>query len=82
MRRDIAAGTLTDLFPEFDVTATRFDAGVWALYPSRSYLPQRVRAMLDFLRGHLARPDPSHMPEMGMLRRGAGASRKGAFEAL
>ncbi len=83
VRRDIAAGALTDLFPEFDVTATRFDAGVWALYPSRSYLPQRVRAMLDFLRGHLARPDPSHMPEMGDAPAGVPEHPgRGAFEAL
>jgi len=52
--RDIADGTLVDLYPAFDVTATRFDAGIWALYPSRSYLPQRVRVMLDFLRERLA----------------------------
>lgn len=52
--QDTMNGNLVDLFPEFEVTATSFDAGVWALYPSRSYLPQRVRVVLDFLREHLA----------------------------
>ena len=52
--QNIKSGTLIDLFPEFEVTATSFDAGVWALYPSRSHLPQRVRVMLDFLRERLA----------------------------
>lgn len=50
--RNILDGTLIDLFPHLDVAATRFDAGVWALYPSRAYLPLRVRATLDFLRKH------------------------------
>lgn len=53
--RDLASGALVDLFPDHDVTATSFDSGVWALYPSRAYLPQRVRAMIDFLRARLAK---------------------------
>lgn len=52
---DIAAGRLVDLFPGWDCTATSFDTGVWALYPSRAYLPRKVRAMIDFLRPRLAK---------------------------
>ncbi|MFZ5748639.1 MAG: LysR family transcriptional regulator [Pseudomonadota bacterium] len=47
---DLAKGTLVDLFPEHQVTATTFDTAVWAVYPSRSFLPQKVRVMIDFLR--------------------------------
>jgi DNA-binding transcriptional LysR family regulator len=47
-------GQLTDLFPGYDVTATSFDTGVWLLYPSRNYLPAKVRAMIEFLRERLA----------------------------
>ena len=50
---DIAKGRLVDLFPDHDCTATEFDTGAWALYPSRSYLPHKVRAMIDFLRERL-----------------------------
>ncbi|WP_265519816.1 hypothetical protein [Nitratireductor luteus] len=32
------------------VTATTFDTAAWLVYPSRSYLPEKVRAMIDFLR--------------------------------
>jgi DNA-binding transcriptional LysR family regulator len=46
----VAAGKLVDLFPDYSVTATTFDTGVWLLYPSRNYLPGKVRAMIDFLR--------------------------------
>lgn len=51
---DIATGALTNLFPDHDCTATEFDTGAWALYPSRAYLPQKVRVMIDFLRAKLA----------------------------
>lgn len=47
---DIATGRLVDLFPDHDCTATEFDTGAWALYPSRSFLPRKVRVMIDFLR--------------------------------
>jgi DNA-binding transcriptional LysR family regulator len=47
---DIAAGRLVDLFPKHQVTATTFETAVWLLYPSRSFLPGKVRAMIDFLK--------------------------------
>ena len=52
--RDFQAGRLIDLFPDFECTATDFDTGAWALYPSRSFLPRKVRVMIDFLRKTLA----------------------------
>jgi len=56
VNRDIAAGTLIDLFPDHDCTATTFDTAAWALYPSRSYLPRKVRVAIDFLKKSLAVP--------------------------
>ncbi|WP_169543609.1 LysR family transcriptional regulator [Sneathiella aquimaris] len=50
VRDDLKKGTLIDLFPHYSVTATNFSTAVWALYPSRHYVPAKVRAMLDFLR--------------------------------
>jgi DNA-binding transcriptional LysR family regulator len=47
---DCAAGRLVDLFPDLEATATNFDSAVWLLYPSRAYLPRRVRAVIDFLK--------------------------------
>ncbi|MCA8931697.1 MAG: substrate binding domain-containing protein, partial [Rhodospirillaceae bacterium] len=52
---DIADGRLVDLFPSHRVTATSFETAVWLIYPSRAYLPQKVRAMIDFLRGAVPR---------------------------
>lgn len=46
----IAHGRLVDLFPGHRVTATSFDTAAWLVYPSRAYLPGKVRAMVEFLR--------------------------------
>lgn len=47
---DIAQGRLVDLFPTHKVTAATTEIAAWLLYPSKSFLPQKVRAMIDFLR--------------------------------
>lgn len=52
---ELAEGALIDLFPAYECAATEFDAGAWAIYPSRSYLPQKVRVMIDFMREKLSR---------------------------
>ncbi|MDJ0945949.1 MAG: LysR family transcriptional regulator [Kiloniellales bacterium] len=59
---DIAAGRLVDLFPGHRVTATDFDTAAWLLYPSRAYLPLKVRAFVDFLKVRL-RPGGLSAPE-------------------
>jgi DNA-binding transcriptional LysR family regulator len=50
---DVAAGRLVRLLPEWDVAATSFETAAWIVYPSRSFLPAKVRAMIDFLRERL-----------------------------
>lgn len=50
---DIAQGRLIDLFPGYQVTATDFETAAWLLYPSRAYLPNKVRVMIDFLKQNL-----------------------------
>ncbi len=50
---DIEQGGLVDLFPEWRAAASSFDSAIWLLYPSRHYLPVRVRMTIDFLRQYL-----------------------------
>ncbi len=50
---DIWKGRCIDLFPDHDVTATSFDTAAWLVYPSRRFLPNKVRCMIDFLRTRL-----------------------------
>ena len=57
---DIREGRCIDLFPEYQVTATSFDTAAWLVYPSRRFLPNKVRCMIDFLRARCsATPKPS-----------------------
>jgi DNA-binding transcriptional LysR family regulator len=50
----IATGELIDVFPDHAATATTFDTAAWLVYPSRAYLPNKVRVMVDFLREKLS----------------------------
>jgi DNA-binding transcriptional LysR family regulator len=47
---DVASGALVDLFPEHTARTANSPTTAWAVYPSRSYVPAKVRAFIDFLR--------------------------------
>ncbi len=47
--KELQNGSLINLFPEHDVSATDFDNPAWLVYPSRDYLPLKVKLMMDFL---------------------------------
>lgn len=46
--RELRRGELIDLFPGSFVTAVE-DSSAWLLYPSKEYLPKKVRVLVDFL---------------------------------
>lgn len=50
---DLGTGALVDLFPKHEVTATTYDTAAWLVYPNRTYLPQKVRVTIDFLRAEI-----------------------------
>jgi DNA-binding transcriptional LysR family regulator len=50
VRGDLATGSLVDLFPRYEVKIADAPTGVWLLYPSRSYVPAKVRVFVDFMR--------------------------------
>ena len=47
---DVAEGRLVDLYPQHDVAVVDAPTGAWLVYPSRSYVPAKVRAFIDFMR--------------------------------
>ncbi len=53
VERELAAGQLANLFPAFEASPSDFSSAAWLLYPSRAYLPAKVRAVIDFLRPRL-----------------------------
>ncbi len=48
--QDLREGKLIDLFPIHQATATSYETAAWLLYPSRHFLPARVRASIECLR--------------------------------
>ncbi|MEO1035798.1 MAG: LysR substrate-binding domain-containing protein [Pseudomonadota bacterium] len=54
LREDFADGQLVDVLPDWDVSAGNFATAIWLVYPSRRFLPHRVRVAIDFLREQLA----------------------------
>lgn len=54
VQADLASGTLQAVLPDYEVTATDFDTAAWALYPAKSFVPRKVRVVIDFLRQRLA----------------------------
>ena len=47
---DLYMGNLINVFPHYEVTATDFNTAVWLVYPSRAYVPVKVRVFIDFLK--------------------------------
>jgi DNA-binding transcriptional LysR family regulator len=43
--RDLAAGTLVELMPQF----RSIELGIYAVYPTRKHVSPKVRALIDFL---------------------------------
>lgn len=62
--KDLASGALIDCFPDHQVAATSFDTAAWLLYPSRTFLPNKVRVMIDFLRQRLRSRDYANALEL------------------
>ena len=51
---EIKTKNLVEVLPDYDVTATDFDTSAWLMYPSRSYIPLKVKVLIDFLQQYLA----------------------------
>jgi len=60
--RELRAGTLVDLFPDYTVTAALDEAAAWLLYPSRTYVPLKVQAFVAFLREQFRHGPPGDRP--------------------
>lgn len=47
---ELQANKLVPLLTDYVATASEFDVAAWLLYPTRKYLPAKVRAFVDFVR--------------------------------
>lgn len=53
-------GRLIDLFPNHQAAAASFNSAAWLVYPSRDYVPKKVRVMIDYLKSHLPQRYAAH----------------------
>ena len=51
---DLQTGTLVNAFPTYAVTATDFNTAAWLVYPSRAYVPLKVRLFIEFLKNSIS----------------------------
>lgn len=65
VRSALADGTLKRLLPEYQVSPTDVDTGVYAVYPNAAGMSRKTRALIDFL------VDLFRTPEQGQSRRKA-----------
>jgi DNA-binding transcriptional LysR family regulator len=77
---ELQRGALVDLFPGCAATVSEFDTAAWVLYPSRSYLPRKVRAFVDFLKEKFENGAPAEasLSKSVPSRRGRRGSRRPA----
>lgn len=52
---DLRSGRLVQVLPQYQVANSDFDAAAWLVYPSRSYVPLKVRVFIDALKSSLGR---------------------------
>lgn len=52
---DLKTGSLRQVLPDFEVTATDFSTAVWLVYPPQTYIPGKVRVFVEFLQISLGR---------------------------
>ncbi len=56
--KELNAGSLMDVFPDYEVTSAEQEAAAWLLYPSRMYQADKVRAFIDYLKAKFAHGAP------------------------
>ncbi len=56
--QELKKGTLVDLFPEHTITSSNEEASAWIMYPARSYIPQKIRAFVQYIQECFANGSP------------------------
>jgi DNA-binding transcriptional LysR family regulator len=51
---ELQSGKLVEVLTKYQVTATDFNTSAWLVYPSRNYVPLKVRLFSDFLKQYVA----------------------------
>jgi DNA-binding transcriptional LysR family regulator len=46
---ELRRGELVPVLEDYEATPTAFETGIWLIYPSRTYVPRKVTAFVDFI---------------------------------
>ncbi len=49
IENDLGDGSLVKVLPKWEAAGASFESSVWLVYPSRAYIPQKVRVFTDML---------------------------------
>jgi DNA-binding transcriptional LysR family regulator len=52
-KSELSNGSLIRVLPEYEATIENFDRAGWLVYPTRRYVPLKLRAMIEFLQSEL-----------------------------
>lgn len=55
VRRELQSGALINLLPQFEISFTAFDNGIYAVYPPTRHLAMRTRVFIDYLSTYFRR---------------------------
>lgn len=53
IEQDLKTGKLVQVLPDYQVTASDFNTSAWLVYPSRSYVPLKVKVFSSFIKQYL-----------------------------
>jgi len=56
IERELGDNSLIALFPNYNVTSTDFNIAGWLIYPSKKYLPHKVRVFIDYITDVMHQP--------------------------
>lgn len=56
--QELKAGKLVELLTDYEPTIIDFDNAIWLVYPSRHYLPLKVRVFIDFIKEKFRQGNP------------------------
>jgi len=54
LKEELNKSLLIPLLTDYEATSTRFGSSIWLVYPSKEYLPFRVRVFIDQLNSYFA----------------------------
>jgi DNA-binding transcriptional LysR family regulator len=67
---ELAAGALVPVLEDWDVTLDGFDSSAWLVFGSRTHLPRRVRAFVDFAKKKFRHGAPAEVTPRAARARG------------